>query len=412
MAAGCGGLVVVLLLLVAGYLGWANAMPGPVPDHRTLPSPNGYDAVLAAVTRISLQSVPSSGSPWRAAPSELRRELPRVRPALSELRAGLRLPYLAPPRDPNTPIPSAAYRNAARHLVAEAALAMADQHPGEAVERSLDAIELGVSLRRGSGLGGTMCGAAVAAIGQRGAERSVDQLSAAEATVAGWRLDDILTELPSPGDVMAEDRRETLFWLREIFAGRAPLPDSPAALGTLGTPTPADVWKDRARLLVYPKSWDYRRLDRYLRAVETEIRKPYPARKPLAPAKTVMGDLWPPFAEGSYLFTRNETALRLLRGRLALQEYRMRHGAYPDRLEALVPRVLRTLPLDPFSEQPLRYRRTGSTYLLYSVGPDLVDGGGQPIHPWSSTYLSRGDFVAGKLFPRPTAPPPSPPPHR
>jgi hypothetical protein len=37
------------------------------------------------------------------------------------------------------------------------------------------------------------------------------------------------------------------------------------------------------------------------------------------------------------------------------------------------------MPSDPFSSHPLVYRPTATNWLLYSVGPDLVDDGGKPI---------------------------------
>jgi hypothetical protein len=46
---------------------------------------------------------------------------------------------------------------------------------------------------------------------------------------------------------------------------------------------------------------------------------------------------------------------RAIRVMLALELCRARHGGYPDRLEALVPAVLDSLPLDPFTGKPFGY---------------------------------------------------------
>jgi hypothetical protein len=43
----------------------------------------------------------------------------------------------------------------------------------------------------------------------------------------------------------------------------------------------------------------------------------------------------------------------------------------------LVPEFLPQLPADPFNGQPLRYVMQPDHYLLYSVGQDGVDNGGQ-----------------------------------
>lgn len=66
---------------------------------------------------------------------------------------------------------------------------------------------------------------------------------------------------------------------------------------------------------------------------------------------------------------------------LALEVYRGEHGVYPQALTGLVPDVLAELPLDPFSGKPARYRLLdrdphGRGYLLYGVGADGIDNGG------------------------------------
>ena len=48
-------------------------------------------------------------------------------------------------------------------------------------------------------------------------------------------------------------------------------------------------------------------------------------------------------------------------------------GRLPDSLDALVPKYLDALPLDPFDERPLRYMRGDYGYLVYSIGPNLQD---------------------------------------
>jgi hypothetical protein len=102
---------------------------------------------------------------------------------------------------------------------------------------------------------------------------------------------------------------------------------------------------------------------------------------------------------------RVETGSTLLTVALALRAFRAEHGAYPAQLAALQPRFLKSIPLDPFAmNAPLRYKRTGKEYTLYSIGPDGKDDGGKPIaepsKPAGETISrsrpdSPGDFVAG-----------------
>jgi hypothetical protein len=99
---------------------------------------------------------------------------------------------------------------------------------------------------------------------------------------------------------------------------------------------------------------------------------------------------------------QNETQNRLLAATLALQAYRLDHGRYPDSLSELAPRCLSRVPDDPFGlNTSLRYRRVGTSYLLYSVGPDGKDDDGTPIKAVAqgrraySMPESKGDIVAG-----------------
>ena len=102
----------------------------------------------------------------------------------------------------------------------------------------------------------------------------------------------------------------------------------------------------------------------------------------------------------------------LLLTTLALQAYRMEHGAFPTTLTALVPAYLPEIPDDPFARAgSLHYRLYGQKYLLYSIGPDGKDDGGRPIENPTATSANRyqvmpyqaappwhtadGDIVAG-----------------
>lgn len=88
---------------------------------------------------------------------------------------------------------------------------------------------------------------------------------------------------------------------------------------------------------------------------------------------------------------------------LALQRYKGDAGQYPESLGPLVPGYMDHLPADPYSNDALRYRRQGDTFILYSLGGDFEDGGGvqTPNDPWadgtqidhSPSQVSAGDRV-------------------
>ena len=81
----------------------------------------------------------------------------------------------------------------------------------------------------------------------------------------------------------------------------------------------------------------------------------------------------------SVKFADTEVARRLLVAAIALKRYQLHHGSYPRDLNALSPDLLSQVPVDLMDGKPLRYRlQSDGTYLLYSIGEDGVDNGGDP----------------------------------
>ncbi|MGA2172117.1 MAG: hypothetical protein ABSG82_03765 [Sedimentisphaerales bacterium] len=63
---------------------------------------------------------------------------------------------------------------------------------------------------------------------------------------------------------------------------------------------------------------------------------------------------------------------------IALVRYRQDTGSYPESLEKLAERgYIKQVPIDPFSDGPLSYKKTEEGCLLYSWGENLTDDGGQ-----------------------------------
>jgi hypothetical protein len=76
---------------------------------------------------------------------------------------------------------------------------------------------------------------------------------------------------------------------------------------------------------------------------------------------------------------RAEGAKQMTITAIALKRYQLKHGYYPADLNSLVPEFVPAVPLDPVDGQPLRYRpNADETFLLYSVGENGVDDGGDP----------------------------------
>ena len=78
----------------------------------------------------------------------------------------------------------------------------------------------------------------------------------------------------------------------------------------------------------------------------------------------------------------------------ALERYRLAHSEYPGTLDALLPQFIEKLPHDIIGGQPLIYRRTADgKFLLYSVGWNETDDGGQDVSATSPNDFNQGDWV-------------------
>ena len=95
---------------------------------------------------------------------------------------------------------------------------------------------------------------------------------------------------------------------------------------------------------------------------------------------------------------------------IALKRFELKHEKLPGNLTELTPEFVPGIPIDPVDGHPLRYRpNPDGTFLLYSIGVNGVDDGGDPVHvaaggsPSSSlSWLDRNarDWV----WPRPATP--------
>jgi hypothetical protein len=109
---------------------------------------------------------------------------------------------------------------------------------------------------------------------------------------------------------------------------------------------------------------------------------------------------------------RKVATMRCLRVLVALERHRQAKGKFPEKVEELTPKILSAIPLDPFDGKPLRYRVAGGVALVYSVGPDGKDDGGNldpenPMKPGTDMGFRLWD-VKHRRQPA-TVPPPAAP---
>jgi hypothetical protein len=80
-------------------------------------------------------------------------------------------------------------------------------------------------------------------------------------------------------------------------------------------------------------------------------------------------------------FRERQSRAQLLSAAVALaaERFRRQQHRWPASLAELVPTYLNAVPTDPFDLQPLRFKKLTDGIVIYSVGDDGVDDGGQVL---------------------------------
>ncbi len=92
---------------------------------------------------------------------------------------------------------------------------------------------------------------------------------------------------------------------------------------------------------------------------------------------------WVSYSEGAQAGTLGrileaEANRRLMLTAVAIERYRLEHGAIPSSLDLLVPKFLKSVPEDPIDGKSLRYApEANGEFLLYSIALDQADNGGK-----------------------------------
>jgi hypothetical protein len=309
-------------LLIAGVVATAVLLviavviAGRTSAFPPLPNPNGYDLIVKAGGLIS---GPVGDFPTLSE-SELRDLMATNAEVLATLRHALSLTCLVPTEEAITNYAAAlpqlaTFKALAQLLAAEGRLAELEGRPGDAARSYAEAMRLGNEISRGGYLIHRLVGVALEAIGATRLAPLVPKLSAEQARALASELDRIDVEGVTWEEVSRNEGRFSRYELRRV----------PNLVKTIV------IW------------WQSR-----------------PAREK---AKV-----------------RHELAvahIRLLATELGLRCFEAEAGQAPATLDRLVPKYLSRVPMDPFSGQPLVYQAQGTNWLLYSIGPDRVDNGGQ-----------------------------------
>lgn len=336
--------------------------------------------------------------------------------AIQTLHTGFQYPYQEPPaRSFSAMFPHyQKIRGLARLLALQAQVRAAQGDTGGAMGASLDAVQMGEQLPHGGTLIGMLVGIACQAIGRKQAWGAADHLSAAQAKAATRRLENIRTGHVPFADTLQEEEWSEQAGLLELMRKR----DWPGDMLTAGQVdqgqiAPTSSWIIATRVRRAGKRTIMANYTRYMDLSIVNARQPYAAHiaQPPLPTDPISQILLPVYTGVRLNEVKADTQNALLLTTLALRAYRLDHGAYPPTLAALGPRYLQAVPADPFAlSTPLRYKRLGAKYLLYSVGPDGKDDSGKAIFDRTKSAPapaegndprrwvqqdSQGDIVAG-----------------
>jgi hypothetical protein len=94
-------------------------------------------------------------------------------------------------------------------------------------------------------------------------------------------------------------------------------------------------------------------------------------------------------------FAYGQNSINMARVACALERYRLAHNEYPEALDALAPQFIAQIPHDVIGGKPLHYnRKDNGKFLLYSVGWNETDDGGQiDLTAYDFIDTAKGDWV-------------------
>jgi len=324
----CGSLLALLLAVSGCWLGWfygqlLERAPRAVKVELTT---NHFQRILAIANRIRTIN-PKELSvaelrlavPTTTAPQEMESLLDELLPHLAALNA---VPY-----DPEVDATELyvgmampriqGLRSLARTLQAECRAALAADDPDRAADMAFANVRLGDMLGRGGIAMDSMVGGALGGVGYTDLVRLKQNVS-------------------------IEQRRALISALQRAAAERE---DMQAVL------TRDADFAERAYGL-------QSRLERVI-------------------ARLGFGEMTPAYSMLSEVVNRQAAANCLLQTDLAIRLFQDEHGHLPRNLSDLLPTYLPSIPIDPYSGQPLKYRAASGDFMLYCVGWDGQDDGGK-----------------------------------
>lgn len=225
-------------------------------------------------------------------------------------------------------------------------------------------------------------------------------------------LDSELAKMDFVSDYIFSMRGETIFFQQGVFEYIRHHPDKLLNYSEMDyAPRPRAV-----HLLGYvvPDGWFYQNqtlcarmmLEHYIPVADPKAQTISPAlvrsanavfeseTAHLTPYNIAERLLVPALGNAARRFAYAQGSVNLARAAIALERFRLATGSYPATLDDLKSQHLPTPPHDVINGLPLHYSRTNDVFVLYSVGWNEMDDGGQVVlRQTGSPDPSFGDWV-------------------
>jgi hypothetical protein len=300
-------------------------------------------------------------------------------------------------------------RSLARGTLIEGRQLAAAGHPAEAAERYLDALAAGAHVGSGMTLIENLVGVAVQGqaveayldLQAQPAAKELDYAALAAQAEAASRPPRPLADAVQTERAMFLDAVQRLWDVDPATEAYVPNPQAARELFASVGHEPAEVEELTAQAATTGYESTVTEGNLYYDALTEALAKPYPeATSRLKSLEELMAGsatsnpflrtLTPSVVRAHFIRTRGEAGRRAALLVTNLQAYRQQHQDYPAALDAFTGREF---AVDPFSNSPFVYRRSGDSFVLYSVGANGQDDAG--VHD------ARGETNDVVFWPRP-----------
>lgn len=418
--------IIAIFLIVAIWWHEKNVIPEVSIPTAEMPSPNGFDILTKVANRqkdsdkisnalrqvptdkVQVESINGKNVPVKVYSYEERAFfVSENKKVLSDFRAALPYEYKTPPtRSMMTLFPYISkYRALSRLIDLNSQVEARHKNWAAAVNSSLDGIEFGTKMPRGGGVIHGLVGIALQRIDRENVWGYIDYLTESEAKAAGERLEGIIDEQVPFSETLMEEKwamqasiielMKKKEFTQTLLDGSHSILQDRSWIEAIYSVALLNLTSNRTIMRRYTQHMDmmieaskYPCGDKRRQYAEPDIKN------------IVDSVLLPSYKKAEFKWTANETQNQMLLVALALQAYKRKYQQYPNSLSALAPE-LPEIPFDSFGKDTFLYKKTEQKYLLYSVGPDIKDDGGQAVkdirggRPNVANMDSKGDIVAG-----------------